>query len=81
MESGLTRPIADAAVLSDGGIMSVVRVEGGSMPFVTFCWMKCMARANCSGVSLPVCFVSASPLWKTRQFVLLKEKNTAASEN
>lgn len=64
MKPGLTVPEADDEVLSDGGIMSGVREEGGSMPLFTFCWIRCMASANCSVVSLPVCFVSARPLWE-----------------
>ena len=48
--------------LSEGGIMSAVRACGGSMPLLTFCWMRCMARANCSRVSLPICLVSARAL-------------------
>lgn len=48
--------------LSEGGIMSAVRACGGSTPFITFCWMRCMARANCSLVSLPICLVSARAL-------------------
>lgn len=62
LKKGLTGPAAEAAVLSDGGIMSGVRVDGGSMPLVAFCWIRYMARENCSRVSLPVCLVSASPL-------------------
>lgn len=65
----------EAEVLSDGGIMSGARVEGGSMPLFTFCWMKCMARANCSWFSLPVCFVSARPLWR-QEVVYFKKENT-----
>lgn len=42
--------------------MSGLRVEGGSMPLITFCCIRYMARANRSSVSFPVCLVSASPL-------------------
>lgn len=48
--------------LSVGGIMSAVRDCGGSTPLITFCWMRCIARANCSRVSLPICRVSARAL-------------------
>lgn len=67
-KSGLTGAAAEAAVLSDGGIMSGVRVEGGSTPLVVFCWIRYMARENCSRVSFPVCLVSASPLRRERNF-------------
>lgn len=53
--AGLTGPMAEAAVLSDGGIISGVNVKGGSAPFVVFCSIKYMAKENCSRVSLPVC--------------------------
>lgn len=49
-------------LLSEGGIMSGVSACGGSMPLLTFCWMKCIARENCSLVSLPICLVSARAL-------------------
>lgn len=55
-------PTGTGVPLSDGGIMSAVRACGGSMPLLTFCWMRCMARANCSLVSLPICLVSARAL-------------------
>lgn len=48
--------------LSEGGIMSALRACGGSTPFITFCWMRCMARANWSLVSFPICLVSARAL-------------------
>lgn len=55
--------------------MSGVRVDGGSMPLVAFCWIRYMARENCSRVSLPVCLVSASPLQRGRE-TGLKEEDT-----
>lgn len=64
--AGLTGTPTAEAVLSDGGIMSGVNVEGGSMPFEVFCWIKYMAKENCSRFSLPVCLVSASPLQTER---------------
>lgn len=42
--------------------MSALKACGGSMPLLTFCWMRCMARENCSRVSLPICLVSARAL-------------------
>lgn len=56
------RPTGTGVPLSEGGIMSGVRACGGSMPLLTFCWMRCIARANCSLVSLPICLVSARAL-------------------
>lgn len=70
---GLTGNPTAAAVLSDGGIMSGVNVEGGSIPLVDFCWIRCMAKENCSRFSLPVCLVSASPLQTSRLLTLLKD--------
>lgn len=70
---GLTGNPTAAAVLSDGGIMSGVNVEGGSIPLVDFCWIRCMAKENCSRFSLPVCLVSASPLQTRRLLTLLKD--------
>lgn len=70
---GLTGNPTAAAVLSDGGIMSGVNVEGGSIPLVDFCWIRCMAKENCSRFSLPVCLVSASPLQTRRLPTLLKD--------
>ena len=61
----LTGPAADAALLSEGGIMSGVMVWGGSRPLVTFCWIRYMARENCSLDSLPTCWVSARLLGTT----------------
>lgn len=58
----LTGTTAEAAILSDGGIMSGVSVKGGSMPLLVFCSIRYMARENCSRFNLPVCLVSASPL-------------------
>lgn len=55
-------PTGTGVPLSEGGIMSAVRACGGSMPLQTFCWMRCIARANCSLVSLPICLVSAKAL-------------------
>lgn len=52
---------------SDGGIISALRACGGSRPLLTFCWMKCMAKANCSRVNFPICRVSAKPLWTETQ--------------
>lgn len=46
MSAGLTGPMAEAAVLSEGGIMSGVNVEGGSTPLVVFCSIKYMAKEN-----------------------------------
>lgn len=70
MATGLKGPTAEAAVLSDGGIMSGVNVEGGSMPLVVFCWIRYMAKKNCSRVSLPVCLVSARPLMRGDETLL-----------
>lgn len=70
---GLTGNPTAAAVLSDGGIMSGVNVEGGSIPLVAFCSIRYIAKENCSRFSLPVCLVSASPLQTRRLLTLLKK--------
>lgn len=58
----LLEPTCIGVPLSDGGIMSADSVCGGSTPLLTFCWMRCIARANCSLVSFPICRVSARAL-------------------
>lgn len=55
--------------------MSGVNVEGGSTPLVAFCWIRCMAKENCSRFSFPVCLVSASPL-QTSTFMALRNKHS-----
>lgn len=60
--------------------MSGVNVEGGSIPLVVFCWIRCMAKENCSRFSLPVCLVSASPL-QTSALVTLRKEPTFHSSS
>ena len=67
---GLTGPAAVGALRSDGGIMSGVRLCGGSVPWLTFCWIRYMARENCSRLSLPICLVSARPLGRVAEDLL-----------
>ena len=57
-------------VRNEGGIMSGDRTAGGSTPF-SFCWTRCIARANWSLFSLPTAFVSHRLLrHHTQQFHL-----------
>lgn len=60
----------------DGGIISGVRVAGGSTPF-SFCWTKYMARANCSLLIFPTPFVSQRVLRREASFSYWEPDNVS----
>lgn len=61
--------------LSVGGIISGDNTCGGSIPLLTFCWMRYIASANWSLLSFPICLVSAKALVK-KQIILINKETT-----
>ena len=74
-------PTGTGVPLSEGGIMSEERAWGGSTPLLTFCWMKCMARANCSRVSFPICLVSARALGAGREQQAVRYRQSGETQD